>query len=591
MKKLLFAMAFIAFALSLNAQTILYTDDFEAYTLNATLTSQNPAWTIWPGGTSGTISNEFAHSGTKSVKVTGTNDLIFGMGNKVSGSYQVDFYYYIPTGFGGYFNFQRHQSPGIEWVMEAFFGNNGSGYIDAGGANAATFTFSMNSWIYIKMLIDLDNDLAKFFVNNNQIHQWQWSLTSAGAVSPAGAQLGGMNIYAGAPTGQTSKYYMDDFTWIELSSGNNPAIVLTPGQIQKELAVGQSGTENLVVENAGTASLDYNFEVNYVFGGTENRPVFEVAPLNSTVKNPAASLVADPSVNQATEPNPSDEVFLNYDGPNYTGVGLNSPNEWEVAAKFTNDLTLPHAGMEITKVDLYINHVANCTFKLRIYGEGSAVEPGALLHEQTFAPTMPDWYTVILTTPVVVTGEELWVGYWINQTLASIYPAGADAGPAHPHGDYIKTGAGWSHLSSSPTLNYNWNIRARLEGTAAPAWLSLNPVSGSLNPAANTTHTVSFDGTSLSQGAYNAVIKAKSNDPQNPVVLVPVALNVTGSSVMPGDANCDGTVNVIDVITIVNYILGQNPQPFCPENADVNGDTLINVIDIIGTVNIILGGK
>ncbi len=64
-----------------------------------------------------------------------------------------------------------------------------------------------------------------------------------------------------------------------------------------------------------------------------------------------------------------------------------------------------------------------------------------------------------------------------------------------------------------------------------------------------------------------------------------------GPVVTPGDANCDGTVNVIDVITIVNYILGQNPQPFCPENADVNNDGNINVIDIIGTVTIILGGK
>lgn len=60
---------------------------------------------------------------------------------------------------------------------------------------------------------------------------------------------------------------------------------------------------------------------------------------------------------------------------------------------------------------------------------------------------------------------------------------------------------------------------------------------------------------------------------------------------LAGDSNCDGNVNLLDVITTVNYVLGQNPQPFCMNNADVTGDGQINVLDIIGTVNIILGGK
>lgn len=59
--------------------------------------------------------------------------------------------------------------------------------------------------------------------------------------------------------------------------------------------------------------------------------------------------------------------------------------------------------------------------------------------------------------------------------------------------------------------------------------------------------------------------------------------------VIPGDANCDGAVNVLDVTTTISYILGNNPQPFCFENADVNGDGIVNVIDVVGTVSIIIG--
>ena len=62
-------------------------------------------------------------------------------------------------------------------------------------------------------------------------------------------------------------------------------------------------------------------------------------------------------------------------------------------------------------------------------------------------------------------------------------------------------------------------------------------------------------------------------------------------SVIPGDANCDGIVNIIDAITIINYVSGLNPQPFCFENADVTEDGIINVLDVIATVNIVVNGK
>ena len=55
-----------------------------------------------------------------------------------------------------------------------------------------------------------------------------------------------------------------------------------------------------------------------------------------------------------------------------------------------------------------------------------------------------------------------------------------------------------------------------------------------------------------------------------------------------GDSNCNGSVNVMDVITTAKYMLGDNPQPFCFENADVNGDGIINVLDVVDTIDIIL---
>ncbi len=58
-----------------------------------------------------------------------------------------------------------------------------------------------------------------------------------------------------------------------------------------------------------------------------------------------------------------------------------------------------------------------------------------------------------------------------------------------------------------------------------------------------------------------------------------------------GDANGDLAVNVLDITTLVSYLLNQNPQPFIVEAADANKDGVVNVLDIIAVVKVISGGK
>lgn len=62
-------------------------------------------------------------------------------------------------------------------------------------------------------------------------------------------------------------------------------------------------------------------------------------------------------------------------------------------------------------------------------------------------------------------------------------------------------------------------------------------------------------------------------------------------TITPGDANCDGVVNVLDVVAASSYYAGLNPDPFCFENADVNGDGEITVVDLIGIVHIWTNSK
>ena len=52
-----------------------------------------------------------------------------------------------------------------------------------------------------------------------------------------------------------------------------------------------------------------------------------------------------------------------------------------------------------------------------------------------------------------------------------------------------------------------------------------------------------------------------------------------------GDINSDGQVNILDIVVVINMILGLS---IVDASADINQDGFINVLDIVQLVNIIL---
>jgi hypothetical protein len=71
---------------------------------------------------------------------------------------------------------------------------------------------------------------------------------------------------------------------------------------------------------------------------------------------------------------------------------------------------------------------------------------------------------------------------------------------------------------------------------------------------------------------------------------VAVSLLVTGNPSLPGDINGDGSVNIQDIIFLINFILGTDDPDTGEFNAaDMNGDGVLNIQDIILLVNSILG--
>ena len=61
------------------------------------------------------------------------------------------------------------------------------------------------------------------------------------------------------------------------------------------------------------------------------------------------------------------------------------------------------------------------------------------------------------------------------------------------------------------------------------------------------------------------------------------------NQIIYGDLNGDSTINILDIVMIANYTLGQ--EVFTAEQtlaADINQDGIINIMDIIHIINIIL---
>ena len=62
-----------------------------------------------------------------------------------------------------------------------------------------------------------------------------------------------------------------------------------------------------------------------------------------------------------------------------------------------------------------------------------------------------------------------------------------------------------------------------------------------------------------------------------------------------GDVNRDGFLNILDIVMLVNFIVGsetlvdETSVPYAPA-IDVNSDGLVNILDIVSLVNTILLG-
>ncbi len=236
-----------------------FSDDFEAYTAGAFLGVSSTKWTTWSGVKGGAddtkVSNEQAHSGTKSIKFLSTTagggpaDVIlpFG-GRKTSGIFTLEMWMFVVNGTGGYFNFQGNAAVGGIWSMDAFFDPNGDVRFTLGTGGAGTIakgTHPKDAWFKIKVVANMTDNNWEAFIDDKSLGSW---------ANPNNA-VASMDIYP-TSSNNLATYYVDDVSYTyEPFVALNLDATLSGVTVRPKNLTGGTAPASIKIKNVGRTKI------------------------------------------------------------------------------------------------------------------------------------------------------------------------------------------------------------------------------------------------------------------------------------------------------------------------------------------------
>ncbi len=253
MKKNYFLAILFVFAMvsvNVNAQEI--NDDMESYTVGQPIFQDH--WTDWGcGGGAGCAimsSDAQANSGGKSglIPNDGTTDAVLDLGNKIFGSWGLEFYMYVPSGAEGYWNLQGTVPIGAgEWIVGNIFFNQdlatpGEGLIDSSALGAVTFNFPHDAWFRVVMNFDINAGISlatwQFNVDGVDVIPAGTAFTDEGGVVPT--SLGGIDFFSITTNNEIyvdNVLYQDTFCTFNIDSYKKIEFTASPNPVNDVLHI------------------------------------------------------------------------------------------------------------------------------------------------------------------------------------------------------------------------------------------------------------------------------------------------------------------------------------------------------------------
>jgi hypothetical protein len=196
------------------ASSTIFSDNFESYALNQLIVNQSSVWESWntAATSNGTIVNDYAFDGSKSLKIEGTtSDLVLPIGPFSSGYNTIQFKMLL-TSSGGYFNLLHQWSPtgtAYEWACDVFFDTDGAVSWVTGGQAGSGISVPLSQWFDITIDVDMNSDLGRLYIEDVLVNSWQWSINNANGTSGQNS-LAGINFYGTNSSNGSGIFYIDD---------------------------------------------------------------------------------------------------------------------------------------------------------------------------------------------------------------------------------------------------------------------------------------------------------------------------------------------------------------------------------------------
>jgi hypothetical protein len=353
----------------------------------------------------------------------------------------------------------------------------------------------------------------------------------------------------------------------------DPDIAVSPSSMTSTLPPGQTDTQVLTIQNNGVADLDWMIEeaaplaaplaspqdvgtkaharpaatghANSIRGALGKVVVETPIPgvLPAPARSKPAPLAREPRatgtyLNQL--PNAVNGLFADF------ACSLCPSGQQSIAENFV--LAAPALIGQITFWGGYFSTDTPLTtdvIRVLVHSDSGGV-PGAVVYDESNVAStrvqtgvvlfgVHEWeFTLTLAAPVNLSAGTYWIELF-NDTTGNPDDFFWETG--NLDGTHGSAGSGWA--TATPAVSWNFDgatdMAIQLDGPASPCytpsdltWVSEDVTSGTTTAGNSSTVNVTFDSTGLAQGTYDGIICVESNDPDTPLVEVPVSLTVTG---------------------------------------------------------------
>ena len=541
MKKVSLLFAMIAFlAGNVFAQEVLINDDFEAYTVGNKIAVEAQAvghdwWTTWTNSPGGNEDGVIAEAGgTKCGYISGANDNVLLLGGQETGTYDLEFALYCDEGKYGYFNIlHEFAGGGSTWAMQAYLnatnnGNNtttysvGHGTVHAGANGNGDIPAVVNEWMFIRIRVNCDEDVAQLYYRSATTYptellivEWQWSLDSFGE-NTVGPKMDAMDFYA--PHATLGCYYLDDFRYTRIGAETAAHLVFDTDEINSYVAEDETKEVDINISNAeGTSIGRWTGWID--FGESE-------------VTTGEAQINYDEEIGES-----SSLVGLDVDDPTLIEVGAMFPGSAYAGAAMGTKIVSAQYVFFTNSETGTLGIEGNTSARFRIYGQGMFGQPGEVLAEKVVpynSIVADDWTVATFDEPVDLTGYNVWVTCEFTQSVSG-YAMSFDGGTPNDNGEYYRTNGGGAFNKCSnvfSTVYGNFHIRLNCQGTPiAATWASLSKPEGQMPIGGSDNVKVVLNTIGYHYGDnMEANVIFNTNDPESEVVIIPLALHVSGES-------------------------------------------------------------